>query len=199
MALTAQRVRTSMTVVAVAARRRDVFFVVSLTGITYSMIYLFMLGQLGFQATLGFDLLTVAEPFSRMFEPGPGRFVFEPIAIVDVWLIRLLFSPINAVIGAGLGLLVGVNLGLSYLAIVQPKRCGLGASSGVMASVPAVLAGGACCAPVVLIVLGITAGGTLLAVISWLLPLGVLLLIVSLFYLAAQINPIALSMDTDAA
>jgi len=180
--------RTSAVVFA-SGRRRDVAAVLVVTGVAYLLVYLYAIGDLSVEPGVGRGLLVVDDPLDRAFEPGPGRFAYEPIAIVDLAVVRYLFSPVNAGIGVGLAALVGLNLALSYLAVVQPKACGLGASSGLLASLPAVLAGSACCAPVVLIVLGITAGGTLLAAIGWLLPAGVLALLASLVYLAGRIDP----------
>ena len=185
-------VRT-VSVVGSASRRRDAAAVFIATGGAYLLVYFYAIGNLSYQPGIGYEVLLVDSPLSRTFEPGPGRFAYEPIAIVDLWIVRYLFSPINTAIGLGLSLLVGANLALSYLAIVQPKACGIGTSSGLLASIPAVLAGGACCAPVLLLVLGITAGGTLLTIITWLLPVGVVLLVGSLVYLARQINPSALA------
>ncbi|MHC3438985.1 hypothetical protein ACYJ1Y_13025 [Natrialbaceae archaeon A-gly3] len=187
-------VRTT-SVITSAVRRRDVAVVVGLTGIAYLLVYLYAIGNLTYQPGVGTDLFVVDQPLARAVEPGPGRFAYEPIAVVDLWTVRYLLSPINTAIGLGLATLVGLNLGLSYLAVAQPKSCGLGASSGLLASLPAVLAGSACCAPVILLVLGITAGGTLLAVIGWLLPVGVALLLASLVYLAGKIDPGALAVS----
>ena len=180
-------------VVSAAVRRPAAATVVVLTGVAYLLVYLYAIGNLSYQPGIGRSVFVVADPFSRMFEPGPGRFAYEPIAIVDLWTVRYLLSPVNTAIGVGLAMLVGINFGLSYLAVVQPKSCGLGAGSGVLASIPAVLAGSACCAPVILLVLGITAGGALLTAFSWLLPIGVVLLLASLVYLAGRIDPHALA------
>lgn len=176
-------------VVHFASHRRDALLVFVLTGIAYLAVYLYAIGDLSYQPGIGQNIIVVDNPLIRMFEPGPGRFSYEPIAIIDAWAIRLLFSPGNTLLGLVLSILVGINLGLSYLAIIQPKACGIGTSSGILASVPALLAGSACCAPVLLIVLGITASGTLLSLIGWLLPIGVILLLASLSYLAKQIHP----------
>lgn len=187
----ADSVANSTAAVNLTTRRRDGAAVVVLSGVAYLLVYLYAIGNLTYQPGIGYGWLVVESPLARMFEPGPGRFAYEPIAMVDLWTVRYLLSPINTAVGLGIAALVGLNMGLSYLAVVQPKACGLGASSGILSSLPAVLAGSACCAPVLLIVLGITASGTLLAILPWLLPFGVLLLLASLVYLAGQINPTA--------
>ncbi|WP_206662565.1 hypothetical protein [Halorubrum sp. BOL3-1] len=100
-----------------------------------------------------------------------------------------LFS-LNTVLGVGIAGLVGLNLGLTYLAWRQPAACGVGSSSsGVIASVPAVLSGTACCGPVVLIVLGIQASGIVVTAFQFLLPIAVVLLVGSLVLVGRQIDP----------
>ena len=176
-------------VVRVAGSRRDSGAIIVSTGLAYALVYLFAIGNLSIQPGIGRNLVIVADPWTRMFDPGPGWFAYEPIAIVDLWAVRYLLSPVNTSISLAVGVLVGINMGLVYLAIRQPRACRIGTASGVFASVPALLAGGACCAPLLLIVLGITAGGTLITLIGWLLPIGVVLLVISLSYLANHIDP----------
>ena len=78
-------------------------------------------------------------------------------------------------------MLVGLNLAATYLAWTQPKACELGLpSTAILASLPAVLSGTACCGPVVLIVLGIQASSVLLTAFQFLLPVAVLMLLGSL-------------------
>lgn len=105
----------------------------------------------------------------------------------------------NALVGLALSGLVGANLALSYLAVVQPRACGIGAGTGVLASVPALLSGTACCAPVILVVLGIQASAALLSLLAWLLPVGVALLLLSLAYLTTKVDPAMLERRTASA
>lgn len=172
--------------------RRDFLAVFVAVTLLYLLVFLWAIGDLFIQSGVGFGIEVVPEPLSRMFEPGPGTFTYEGIALISAGEVLLLFSPINVAIGLGISVLVGLNMGLTYLAIVQPKSCGLEASSGLFASIPALLAGSACCAPAIFLALGITATGSLLTVFSLLVPIGVVLLIGSLIYLAGQISPAAL-------
>jgi hypothetical protein len=185
----AHSLRHAPAVIGGASRRRDGFAVLLTSTLGYLAIYLWAVGDLAFRTDADTGLFVVDQPLARMFEQAPGTFSYEPIMLVKFGVGTFLFSPIDATLGLLLAVLVGFNMALSYLAIVQPQSCGIGAGSGVLASIPALLAGSACCAPVLLIVLGITASGTLLAVLPWLLPLGVVLLVASLLYLAGQINP----------
>lgn len=181
-------VRSTLSVSSGAVRRRDSSGVLVIVTLLYLGAFLWAIGDLRFQS-VGFDLLLVNEPFARTFESAPGAYIHEPIALVDLWVVRLLFSPLNVLLGFVISALAGLNLALSYLAVTQPKSCGVGATTGVFASIPALLAGSACCAPVLFIVLGITASSTLLTLFTWLLPIAVGLLLASLVYLTGKIDP----------
>lgn len=167
--------------------RRDGKAVFGAVTTLYLAIYLWAIGHLA-PGLGGFDVLVVADPLAKFFEPGLGPFTFRPVARIALGPITYLFS-LNTVIGLGLAALVGFNLALSYLAWRQPKACGLGQSStGLLASIPAVLSGTACCGPVVLIVVGIQASGVLLTAFQFLLPVAVLLLLGSLVLVGRQIE-----------
>lgn len=173
--------------------RRDFLAILASVTVLYLVVFLWAINDLFFQSGVGFGIEVVSDPLSQMFEPGPGTFTFEGVAMVSLGEALYLFSPLNVAIGLGLSLLVGLNLGLAYLAITQPKSCGLETSTGIFASIPALLAGSACCAPAIFLALGITATGTMLTMFSLLLPIGIVLLVGSLVYLAGKISPHAVS------
>lgn len=61
-----------------------------------------------------------------------------------------------------------------------PPACAVpGARTGLLASVPALLAGGACCAPALLLLVGIPGLGALAGLFAWLIPLSLALLLAS--------------------
>lgn len=184
--------RRTPRVIRSAARRRDGFAIFASSVLGYLVVYLWAIGDLAFRGSATNETFVVDRPLDRMFETAPGAFSFEPIALVEFGIGTFLFSPFNTGIGLVLGILVGINTTLSYLAIRQPRSCGLAAGSGVLAAIPALLAGSACCAPAILIVLGIVATGTLLTILPLLLPIGFVLLVASLVYLAGHIDPTVL-------
>lgn len=172
--------------------RRDARVVGLLVGVAYLLAYLFAVGDLVLRPGGGSSLFVVSDPFARALErTGPTS--FERVALVEVWRARLLFSPVNALVGVSLGTLVGLNVALSYLSIRYPSDCGIGAGSGLLASVPALLSGTACCGPVVFLALGVQAGGALLTAFTWLLPLGAVALLATLAYLATRLDAAALA------
>ncbi|WP_245545303.1 hypothetical protein [Halomicrobium katesii] len=157
--------------------------------VVYLLVYLWALGHLA-PGLGGYSVSVVDAPLANLLRSALGPFSFTPIATVQIGPATYLFS-LNSILGLGLAALVGLNLGLTYLAWIQPKACGLGRSStGVVASIPAVLSGTACCGPVVLIVFGVQATGTLLTTFQFLLPLSALLLVGSLVLVSRQLDPL---------
>lgn len=187
--LTRFRAAISRTTAAVTEvfHRPDTALVTAGTALSYLLIYLYALGHLA-PGIGGFDVTVVSRAFEKFFQPELGPFAFTPIARVSVGPVTYLFS-LNTLTGLGIATLVGLNLGLTYLAWRQPAACGIGSSSsGMLASVPAILSGTACCGPVVLIVFGIQASGIIVTAFQFLLPVAVVLLLGSLILVGRQID-----------
>ena len=183
--------RTASAIGLVFGRYDSLSVVVAVT-VGYLAVFLWLLGDLSYRPDVSAGLLIVDDPLGRALErTGPAT--FEAVAMVDTGVVRLLVSPVNLLVGLALSTLVGLNLALSYLAVVQPAACSVGAGSGLLASLPALLSGTVCCGPVILLVLGIQATGVLLTLFAWLLPVGVAALLGSLVYVAGNIEPAATS------
>jgi hypothetical protein len=134
----------------------------------------------------GFQVLTV--DWTRMFD-RTGAVTFEPIAQVTLPGLTLLLSPLNVLIGALISLLVGLNLTVTYFAFRQPRACSFNRSTGVLASVPALLAGSACCAPAIVLILGLQVSSLLVTVFQALIPAAAVLLIVTLKLILDRTDP----------
>ena len=172
---------------ALVFRRRDSLFVFALVTGLYLLTYLWAIGHLA-PGLGGFDLLIVADPLGKLLRPELGPFSFTPVARVALGPVTYLFS-LNTLVGLGLAALVGLNLALTYLVWRQPAACGIGRSStGLLAGVPALLSGTACCGPVVLLVVGVQASGVLLTGFQLLLPMAVLLLVGSLVLVGRRVT-----------
>ena len=177
----------TLAAIRLAFDRRDARTVAAVPAVAYLLAYLWATGDVSYRPDVTARLLVVDDPLGRLWaRTGPAS--FGAVATVDTGVVRLLVSPINLVIGSVLAGLVGTNIGLSYLAIRRPSECGIGAGSGVLASVPALLSGTVCCGPVVLLAVGVQASAALLTAFTWLLPVGVLLLLVSLIYVGSKID-----------
>jgi hypothetical protein len=171
-----------------ALRRRDTQLVFAGLTAAYLAVYLWVIGHLA-PGLGGYGVTVVADPLAALVRPELGAFVFTPVARVMLGPVTYLFS-LNTVLGLGIAVLVGLNLALTYLVWTRPKTCGIGErSSGVLASVPALLSGTACCGPVVLIVLGIQASGVLITAFEFLLPVAAVVLVGSLVLVGRQVDP----------
>jgi hypothetical protein len=171
--------------------RRDARAVLVGVSVLYLGFYLYALGHLRFTGGGGVDYVAVSDPLSRMFR-STGTLSFEPVVGIVVGPLELLVAPVNVAIGGLLALLVGVNLAVSFLAWRHPAACGIGTggkASGLLAGLPALLSGTACCGPVVLIALGIQASGVLIASFGFLVPAAALLLLGSLVYVGRKVDP----------
>ncbi|MFP9191768.1 hypothetical protein ACLI4Q_08955 [Natrialbaceae archaeon A-CW1-1] len=186
----AARLSQTTRVTRFAFTRVDGASVSVLAAVVYLGAYLWATDHMRFRSGATVSVTIVDEPFARALERR-SALSFEPIALIEFGIGTLLVSPIDLAIGAILAGLVGVNLALAYLALVQPKACGIGAGTGVAAAVPALLSGSVCCAPMILLVLGIQASGALLMVLPWLLPVGVMVLVGSLVYVAGLVDTTA--------
>jgi len=174
-----------------ARRDGQVVFVGAVLG--YLLLYSVAVGDLARSVTGGVDISVVDQPLSRLFE-SMGPFQYEPIAFVQLGAVDYLFAPLNAAIGLGLAVLVGLNLAVAYGAWRTPTACGLPASggtggvAGLVAGVPALLSGTVCCGPVILLVVSVQATAGLLAVFQWLLPVAVALLVGSLLVASRRVR-----------
>lgn len=155
----------------------------------YFLLYLSTVGDLSLAVSGGGDLtIRWADDLSRAFA-SIGFFRFGAIAVIAVSGVTFLLSPLNLLIAAILAALVGANLALTYLGLVQPNACGLEASSGVVAGVPALLSGAACCGPTILLAVGVQASATIITGFQYLLPLAVAMLVGSLLLIGRQVDP----------
>ena len=145
-------------------------------GVGYLMLFLVALRDLT-PGGDGFGFLRV--PWSRMFE-RTGAVTFEPVAQFTVPGWTLLVSPLNLLIGGVLAGLAALNLVVTWIAFRQPAACRFNRSAGIFASLPALLAGSACCAPVLVLLLGLQLSSLMMSVFQVLIPLSAALLLVTL-------------------
>lgn len=155
----------------------------------YLVLFLVALRDLG-PGGDGWQALTVE--WTRMFD-RTGPVTFEPVALLSAPGITLLVSPLNILIGVAVAVLAAFNLVLTWIAFRQPKACSFNRSGGILASVPALLAGGACCAPALVLILGLQVSSLFIAVFQVLIPASLVLLLASLKLILDRTNPKLLS------
>lgn len=145
-------------------------------GVVYLVLFLVALQDISLGGR-GFEFLAV--DWTRMFD-RTGAVTFEPIARLTLPGLTILVSPLNIVTGLTLAALAAVNLIVTYAAFRQPRACSFNRSTGIMASIPALLAGSACCAPAIVLLLGIQVSSLFISVFQVLIPISVLVLLITL-------------------
>ncbi|SFT39555.1 hypothetical protein [Halomonas saccharevitans] len=159
---------------ALVGRPRDAALVGGV-GLAYAGLYLWVIGDLGPGG--GGGLAARFPAWERVWQ-ARGPLYFEPVGLIEAGPWIWTFSPLNTL----LGLVLGWRLRHGT------RHCPWRAPGGpLLAALPALLAGGACCAPMVLIWLGLPLAGVLIPVLPWLLPLAALLLLASLGMLARRL------------
>lgn len=167
--------------------RRGQAVTVGVTGL-YLLGYLYAIRMLRFGEG-GFEVRVATAPAQRLFQQTFGSFTYEPVALLRLGVVTYQFS-LNTVIGLVVGALVGINVAVSYTAWRQPNACGVGTgSAGLIAGIPALMSGAACCAPVVVLLIGIQVTGALLVLFELLLPISVALLLGSLLAVGQRVDP----------
>lgn len=175
----------------VLGRRWDARAVFAVAAAGYFLVYLATVGDLSVAAggdSSGPLSVRVADDLSRAVA-SLGFFRFGAVAVVAAGPVTYLFSPLNAAVAAVLSVLVGANLALTYLGLVQPRACGLESSTGVLAGVPALLSGAACCGPTILLAVGVQASATVVTAFQYLVPVAVVLLVGSLLLVGRRVEP----------
>lgn len=154
-------------------------------GAAYLVLFLVALRDISLGGQ-GFEVLTT--DLTRMFERS-GAFTFEPIAQVTLPGLTVLLSPLNLLVGLLLAALAGLNLAVTWMAFRQPRACRFNRSTGLFASLPALLAGGACCAPAVVLILGLQVSSLMIGVFQALIPVAAVLMVVSLALIVHRTDP----------
>lgn len=177
--------------VGLALGARDSLAVVVTAAVLYFALYLVAIGHVTVSLGRGGVSFAVAsDPVALLFETM-GPLLYEPVARVVLGPVSWLIAPGNVLIGVALATLVGLNLGVWFVLWRRPQACGVDGSktnAGLIAGVPALLSGSACCGPVVFLVLGVQATGAVITAVAWLVPAAAVLLVVTLVLVARNVS-----------
>jgi hypothetical protein len=151
-----------------------------LIALAYLAIFLIVIGDL--------TVDSASRPFSAFAAAGweslvlrqRAPFQFEALAVVEAPFLVWLVSPMNVAIGAALGLLTGIQVALVGVARRCSLACGLSPATGLLAGLPGLLAGSACCAPILFLLLGLQVTASVVTVMGLLIPAAFVLLALGL-------------------
>ena len=148
--------------------------------VLYALLYLYAIGDLDL-GRAGWSWQALDWQWSRLLARR-GAWHFEAVAMLELGYLVLLLSPANLALAGVLAALLALNLH-GALALRARAQCSLRQGAASSAGLwPALLAGGACCAPSLLLMLGIPGLGAFIGLFAWLLPLSLLLLVLSRFW-----------------
>lgn len=147
----------------------------TIVAVSYSLLYLYLLGDIDIGATDWRWRIVPPENFDIFAQRNLLH--FEAMAMLELGWITLLLSPLNIAIAISLGVLLALNV--HGVMAMRAQSCQLSASASGLSATPAILTGGACCAPSLLLTLGIPGLGVIASYIGWLLPLSALLLLIN--------------------
>lgn len=168
---------------------RFYFWIFISISLVYLFIYLVSLGDITFS---GGSFGVASVEWSKMLKRS-GYLTFEPIYQLSTPVLTVLLSPINLVIGTAISTLVGVNLTVTVLAFGQPSVCDFNRSVGVISSLPALLAGGACCAPVIVLIFGLQMSTLVVSISQFMIPIAIVLLVITLVLILRKTRQDAIS------
>ncbi len=146
--------------------------------VLYYIVYLISIDHLFFQQG-SFEVFVVESPLTRMFALR-APFVWEPVAAVTLWEVRIFIAPMNLLLGGILAILVGVNIMVAVFGYRFRKMCRIDTRYGLLGILPSFLTGFACCAPTFLIALAPALGSFAVYFISlqpFLIPASIVLLV----------------------
>ncbi|MEF8772118.1 hypothetical protein [Halodesulfurarchaeum sp.] len=181
-------VRRTRVAIQRALGRRDGQFTFLAVTVGYLVTYLWAIRHLTFSGTGGFDVFVVENPAALALRQR-SAFLFETVARIEVGSVVYLLGPVNILIGLCLAALVGVTLAVSIVSWRAPAACRIGAGAGASASIPGLISGFACCGPQLIVVIGLQASAGLIAAMQWMVPLAVVLLLGTLFWVGSRVDP----------
>lgn len=146
-----------------------------LVGLGYGIFYLYAIGDISFYGPPHWGVHVAEASLDRLFS-ARSTLMFEAIGVVELgWLVWLV-SPLNLLLTGVLAGLLAANIhGVLYIR-ANPTRCRIAGNKGLLGAVPALFAGGACCAPSLILLLGIPGLGAFSALFGWLMPVSIIAL-----------------------
>lgn len=172
---------------ALAARRARGIGVA--TGVAYLLIYLVTLGDIDVSTSgrygrfVDVPSLQVVPQWSEKLFAERAPFLYEPVvAIYPLPQLAIFVSVGNLLLGSLLALLLALNVAVAVEAVRERACRPRSAYAGVFGALPGFLMGFSCCVPTFLLVLGANFAAALVPVRSYLFPLAVGLMALTLVW-----------------
>lgn len=146
-----------------------------LTGTAYGLFYLYAIGDITFMGPPHWGGSLASFSLERMIS-ARGTLMFEAVALLEAGYMVWLVSPLNLLVGGALAGLLAANIHGALYIRQNPGVCRPARGGTIASALPAMFAGGACCAPGLILLLGIPGLGAFAGLFGWLVPLSILAL-----------------------
>lgn len=145
-------------------------WIVVLATIVYMIFYFAITGLVAVYSLSGPFEIFISDNWPNLIFRERAPFNWEPIGYITVGQVEIFLAVPNIIFGLIIAILVGLNLGASAYTYLNRTVCKVDPTKSVLAAVPALLTGVACCGPSILLSLGIASAAVTVAFIS-ILPL----------------------------
>ena len=148
--------------------------------LVYVLLFQIAVADLTIDGAIRPASLFVVDSWQNLVLRTRAPFQFEAVAVIEAPFLVWLVSPMNIALGLALGLLTGVQIALVRIARHCAVSCGLSPAAGTLAAVPGLLAGSACCAPILFVLLGVQVTASLITLMGLMIPAAFLFLLLGL-------------------
>lgn len=175
----------------VTGRSRSIAFAV---GVVYGLFYLWAIGDITFYGPPAWGGYIAELSLDRALS-ARSTLMFEAVAVLEAGYLVWLVSPVNLLVAGVLCGLLAANIHGALWIRAHPVACRRGQGGTLAAALPALFAGGACCAPSLILLLGIPGLGAFAALFGWLVPISIVALGLSRIWQHRQGAPKLLAAD----
>lgn len=146
-------------------------------GVLFAALYLYVIGDIDIVGPPSWGLFVGEFSLGRILS-ARAPFRFEPVLMLEAGYVVFLLSPLNLFITLLMAGLLAANLH-GAIVLHRDPQCRLSTGGSFSGALPALLAGGACCAPSLILLLGIPGLGAFTAFFAWLVPVSIIALSLS--------------------
>jgi len=151
-------------------------FIAWMVALAYLLVFQIAAGDMTLGGASRLSSIQLVENWQSLLLRMRAPFQFEAVAFVETPFLAWLISPVNISIGIMLGLLTGFQIALTRMARQCAAACGISPATGLLAGLPGLLAGSACCAPILFILLGVQITASLITLMGLMIPAAFFLL-----------------------
>ncbi len=136
----------------IVLKDRKALFFGTLAGVLFLFLYLLSIQHLFFSFAGDFSLEIADDISSKLFKLR-APFLWEPIALLNLFIAEFFISPMNILIAFALAFLVMINISIAIFSYKYRNVCSPNSSFPLVGILPSMLTGFACCAPTFIIAL----------------------------------------------